>query len=366
MTSSWKLWIYPERLNFFSEIHNEFRQDYKNQSFCYCVHEYQVIVASRRMRKLILYFLMLSVCLHEVLSVTVPCIDQQEACTCDPTEAECEFQLDIEELQTFSSYVIRDNDLLSRETPGDTYFLNETGYHPAVPNNSDLPEHGECYFDDTAMNPILTASDLKNRRSTRSNYCSLPMTVDGVTYRRYIAVNGCIPGPTLIVTEDQIVKVRVVNRLTSEAVTIHWHGMHQRDTPWMDGVGFISQYPIGPGATFDYIFTAKPAGTHWYHSHVGAQRTDGLFGALIVHEKENYFRDNVTERIFDIAGITSPNGIYDSPEYHTLTLLDWQREASLDLFVQLHSTLGSYESKEIGRVRICCIAPAREVQMVLK
>ena len=35
---------------------------------------------------------------------------------------------------------------------------------------------------------------------------------------------------------------------------------------------------------------------------------------------------------------------------HTMTLLDWQREASLDLFVRIHSALSSYPSKPIGEV----------------
>ena len=30
---------------------------------------------------------------------------------------------------------------------------------------------------------------------------------------------------------------------------------------------------------------AKPKGTFWYHSHVGAQRTNGVFGAFIIKEK---------------------------------------------------------------------------------
>ena len=30
---------------------------------------------------------------------------------------------------------------------------------------------------------------------------------------------------------------------------------------------------------------AKPRGTFWYHSHIGAQRTNGVFGAFIIKEK---------------------------------------------------------------------------------
>ena len=272
------------------------------------------------------------------LSEKVPCPDQQEACDCPASFTTCEFELEIEELQTFTSYAKDQNgDLLIRGTPGDVYFLNSTGYHPSVLSSSSSPEReGRCYLEESLIN---------DEDFTRRN-CSIPMTVDGVSYRRYIAVNGRIPGPTLIITEDKLVKVRVYNRLTSEGITIHWHGMHQRNTPWMDGVGFISQYPIGPGAFFDYVFRATPAGTHWYHSHVGAQRTDGLFGGLVVRENDNTRLNEVRDRILP----NSQQEITDSPSLHTLTLLDWQREASLDLFVKIHSTLGFHPDNPIGQV----------------
>jgi FtsP/CotA-like multicopper oxidase with cupredoxin domain len=257
-------------------------------------------------------------------------------------EGVCEFLLEIEELQTFASYVFINSDLLSRGTPGDTYFLNASGFFPAVPNIG-ISERGDCYMN-SSFDPIVYRTDF-NRRN-----CSVPMTVDGVSYRMFIAVNGRIPGPTLIVDDGSIMKVTVVNRLVSEAVTIHWHGMHQKGTPWMDGVGFISQPPIGAGASFDYLFTATPAGTHWYHSHVGAQRTDGLFGALIVREKDNFFRDEVTPKIRKGLPLEEHQVIYDVPGSHTMTLLDFQREASLDLFVKIHSTLGFYPNNPIGEV----------------
>ena len=123
----------------------------------------------------------------------------------------------------------------------------------------------------------------------RSMGCGIPMMVDGHSYRQFIAVNGRIPGPTLIVYEGQCVIVDVINHLSSEAVAIHWYSIHQieRGTPWtMDGFAAVSQAPRVPGGQFRYIFEANPSGTHWYHSHLGAQRTDGLFGALIVHEND--------------------------------------------------------------------------------
>lgn len=35
------------------------------------------------------------------------------------------------------------------------------------------------------------------------------------------------------------------------------------------------------------IIQADPAGTHWYHSHVGYQRDHGIFGAFIVKPKND-------------------------------------------------------------------------------
>jgi FtsP/CotA-like multicopper oxidase with cupredoxin domain len=79
------------------------------------------------------------------------------------------------------------------------------------------------------------------------------------------------------------VEVEVDNQLSMQAISIHWHGLLMSDTPWMDGMAGITQYAIPPLHTFTYTFLAEPPGTHWYHSHVANQRTDGLYGAFIIH-----------------------------------------------------------------------------------
>lgn len=270
----------------------------------------------------------------------VRCGDQEEACECKQTAAACQFRLEIEELQSFTSYMINSNgNLVTRGTPGDTYYITQNGYTPSVGNERmNISEQGPCW---NYGEPIAGDDGFQDME------CSIPMMVDGRSYRQFIAVNGRIPGPTLIVSENQIVIVDVFNSLTSEGVSIHWHGIHQRKTPWMDGVGSLSQTPILPGGMFRYIFKASPAGTHWYHSHFGAQRTDGLFGALIVREGEQQYQDIVADVNEDIPG-NQP--FMDLPAIHTITLLDWQREASIDLFVKIHSTLGFYPSTNLGRV----------------
>ena len=67
---------------------------------------------------------------------------------------------------------------------------------------------------------------------------------------------------------DQMV-VKVENMLMDQGITIHWHGIHQRRTPWYDGVPEVTQCPIMAGNTFTYNFTAETPGTQWYHSHAG-------------------------------------------------------------------------------------------------
>ena len=59
----------------------------------------------------------------------------------------------------------------------------------------------------------------------------------------------------------------------------------------MDGVKHITQCGINSGMTFTYIFQAEPAGTHWYHSHSGSQRNEGVYGSLMVLEVESSLTD---------------------------------------------------------------------------
>jgi FtsP/CotA-like multicopper oxidase with cupredoxin domain len=96
--------------------------------------------------------------------------------------------------------------------------------------------------------------------------------------------------------------------------SIHWHGFHQKGSPEMDGVEGVSREPIMPGESFVYDFIAEPAGTHWYHSHVGVQYGNGLFGPFIVEE-------------------ASPIATYDRDE--VLLVNDWFRELGDKLLASL-------------------------------
>jgi FtsP/CotA-like multicopper oxidase with cupredoxin domain len=95
--------------------------------------------------------------------------------------------------------------------------------------------------------------------------------------------NGQLPGPVIRAKEGETLRIKVVNEL-KVPTSVHWHGMHQPGTWKMDGVEEVSRPPIPAGSVFVYEFKATPAGTHWYHSHVGVQYGNGLFGPLIVEE----------------------------------------------------------------------------------
>ncbi|XP_028396788.1 laccase-like [Dendronephthya gigantea] len=100
--------------------------------------------------------------------------------------------------------------------------------------------------------------------------------------------------------------------------SIHWHGMHQRNVPWMDGVADVTQYGIQPnGGKFRYILRAHPSGTHWYHSHVGKQRDEGIFGALIVKEKR--------ETLKKLEPLLKVKKFEDFPERYTLSVTEHER-----------------------------------------
>jgi len=113
-----------------------------------------------------------------------------------------------------------------------------------------------------------------------------PFSVPDENRKAAILVNGQYPGPTIDVYENDTVEINVVNRLITEGVSIHWHGLHPFNEPWADGAVGVTQAPIGPGHNFTYRFTAFPAGTHYWHSHMdGMQSARGMRGPFIVRPR---------------------------------------------------------------------------------
>ena len=99
------------------------------------------------------------------------------------------------------------------------------------------------------------------------------------------AYNGQVPGPQIRVREGDRVRVSLTNKLP-ESTSIHFHGLELPND--QDGVPFITQPPVKPGASYTYEFTVPNAGSHMYHSHHNAamQVGLGLLGAFVVEPKK--------------------------------------------------------------------------------
>ena len=95
---------------------------------------------------------------------------------------------------------------------------------------------------------------------------------DGV-FKPMMMINGQFPGPMMEVNEGDTVIVNVQNA-AKNATGIHWHGLLQNGTNFMDGVGGVTQCPIAPGGSFQYNFTvAGQQGTCKISSHTNTGRS---------------------------------------------------------------------------------------------
>lgn len=109
------------------------------------------------------------------------------------------------------------------------------------------------------------------------------ITADGFE-RGVMSINREIPGPGIHVCKDDYIVVDVTNAMAGTSTSIHFHGFHQRKTPWMDGVPFVTQCPIDFSTTFRYSFWASEAGTQFYHSHAGHHKVNGHYGGIVVRQ----------------------------------------------------------------------------------
>ncbi len=63
------------------------------------------------------------------------------------------------------------------------------------------------------------------------------------------------------VCEGDTISVKVRNHLANgEGTAIHWHGLYQRNSQWMDGVPMLTQCPIPAYTYHQYQFRAEPYG----------------------------------------------------------------------------------------------------------
>lgn len=90
--------------------------------------------------------------------------------------------------------------------------------------------------------------------------------------RPVIGINGKWPCPAVHVDMGDRLIVHVNNALGNESTSLHWHGLHQRDSQSMDGSTGASQCPIPPGSQFTYDFIVY---SFSLMMHVDANRSAG-------------------------------------------------------------------------------------------
>ena len=125
------------------------------------------------------------------------------------------------------------------------------------------------------------------------------------------AVNGQIPMPELHFTEGDTAEIYVHNELNTET-SIHWHGLILPNE--QDGVPYLTTAPIKAQSTHLYYFPIVQNGTYWYHSHTKLQEQIGMYGAFIIHKREE-------QKIAE----------------YTMILSDWTNMKPFEVHRRLHS-----------------------------
>ena len=123
--------------------------------------------------------------------------------------------------------------------------------------------------------PIYTAND------------NTSINVFAITFKENADDPQRMPGPEIRVKEGDTVILNVLN-LNGLVHTLHLHGDPGVVEWGMDGVDYLTQFPIAQGDQFTYRFEDLESGTFWYHCHVdGSHHIDfGMYGAFIVEERD--------------------------------------------------------------------------------
>jgi hypothetical protein len=121
---------------------------------------------------------------------------------------------------------------------------------------------------------------------------TIPISHQGHTLNGW-TFNGTVPGPTMRMTEGDLVRITVINSAdNAKAHSLHMHSIHSADMDGVEGPGGT----IAPGNSFTYEFIAQPYGVYPYHCHVNPiadHINRGLYGMMIIDPKEP--REQMTE-----------------------------------------------------------------------
>ncbi|MEE4013059.1 multicopper oxidase family protein [Roseibium sp. FZY0029] len=145
--------------------------------------------------------------------------------------------------------------------------------------------------------------------------------------------------PVLRFRKGQTTTIDVHNAL-DEASVVHWHGLRIANN--MDGVPYLTQYPIEAGNSFRYEFTPPDAGTFWYHPHCNTleQIARGLTGVIVVEDEEDVGFDSdlpLNIRDFRLGGdgqfiaFYKPRNAARGGTLGTVSTVNWQPQPVYEL-----------------------------------
>ncbi|KAI8608633.1 multicopper oxidase-domain-containing protein, partial [Chytriomyces sp. MP71] len=164
---------------------------------------------------------------------------------------------------------------------------------------------------------VQKGSPMKTTRTSTFtlNLATKTLAPDGVPKVMMVA-NNQLDYPISVTTGD-IVVVVVKNNMKAPT-SIHWHGLFQVASPWMDGAGMVTQCLIQPKTSMTYKFsTENQTGTFWWHAHYSSQYgrlrfllhahyplliwkplpVDGLRGPFIIHDPADPYKSLYDEEI---------------------------------------------------------------------
>lgn len=154
-----------------------------------------------------------------------------------------------------------------------------------------------------------------------------------------LTVNGGIPAPTLEFTEGDDAEILVKNRVPGQEVSLHWHGILL--PPEEDGVAYVNTPPIFSGKERTFRFKIRQSGTYWYHSHTDVQEQKGVYGAFIIHPKQETIK---ADR--EVVAVLSDW----SDENATSILKNLRKDGDYYLYKKgtMRSWLGGIQAKSLG------------------
>jgi iron transport multicopper oxidase len=82
--------------------------------------------------------------------------------------------------------------------------------------------------------------------------------------RPVIGINGQWPCPDIYANKGDQIVVYLTNKLGNQTTGIHWHGINQISTTYMDGPTMTTQCPLPPNMTMRYAFTVSYPSSAFY------------------------------------------------------------------------------------------------------